>query len=43
MTDEADEFTLVDCEVNAIKNSVRPVGVGCLGDTLNHEEGIAVD
>jgi len=42
MTDEADEFTLVDCEVNAIKNSVRPVGWG-VWNTLNHEEGIAVD
>jgi len=28
MTDEADEFTLVDCEVNAIKNSVETGGVG---------------
>jgi len=43
VTDEADEFTLVDCEVT-IKNSVETGRSGInLGDALNHEEGIAVD
>ena len=44
MTDEADEFSLVDCQVDAIKNSLRTGGSWInFGNVLNYEEGIAVN